>query len=130
MSHSEDEVLHEVKRVPEHLRKVLDLLERWEARVSNVLDSKTEGHLPTDKVAKQISDLAKNSKPIAQEMRAWVDKTDQVVKNMSLEDKLAVSLRLIQGLSKGDRYKFYHRVIQAEKDRKDGGIIMAVTNHG
>lgn len=127
---STDTVIDEVERVPIHLTKVLSMLERWEARVSNELDLVPEGSAPDSKLAKQLGEIAKNSKPIAQELRAWVDKVDKVVKNLSLEDKLKVSLGLIQQLSKGDRLRFYHTLMATEKKRSDDGILLAVTNYG
>lgn len=122
-------VLDEIQRVPAHLTEVLDMLERWRARCSNELDMVKEGHAPPANLAKQLSDIAKTSKPTAMELRAWVGKVTEVQKAMSLEDKLKVSLNLIQKLSRGDRLKFYQHLIQTERSRVDGGVLMVVTNH-
>ena len=127
---SQKTVIDEVQRVPEHLTDVLDILERWRLRVSNELDLVPEGHAPPPALARQLSEISKNSKPIAQELRAWVGKVKETIDTMSLDDKLKVSMNLIQDLSKGDRYKFYAHLIATEKARKDGGIILAVTNYG
>ncbi len=127
---SDKTVIDEVQRVPAHLTALLAMLEKWEARVSNELDKVIEGRAPPPKLAKQLGDITKNSKPIAQELRAWVGKVKEVVDSMSLEDKLKVSLNLIQSLSVGDRLRFYHHLIATEKARKDGKVLLAVTKYG
>ena len=121
-------VIDEIERVPRHLTNILTLLEDWEARLKNELDAAPEGRAPKPGLAKQLSDMSKNSKPIAQELRAWVDKVIEVNKNLSLGDKLKVSAKLIQSLSAGDRYKFYGKLNEMERERGDGGIKLVVTH--
>lgn len=123
-------VIDEVERVPKHLTNLLTMLEEWQARLKNELDLVSPGKAPKPALAKQLSDISKTSKPIAQELRAWVDKVVAVNKGLSLGDKLKVSLKLIQSLSAGDRYKFYEAINEAERERTDGGIKLVVTKHG
>ena len=128
MSDQTRTVIDEIDRVPKHLANVLTMLEDWQARLQNELDvTRNRGKMPTPGLAKQLSDITKTSKPIAQELRAWVDKVIEVNKSLSLGDKLKVSLKLIMTLSAGDRYKFYELINEAERARGDGGIKLVVT---
>jgi hypothetical protein len=121
-------IIDEIERVPKHLVEVLTMLEKWQKLLDNDLDSiSRRGKMPPAGMAKQLSDIAKTSKPIAQELRAWVDKVIEVNQSLSLGDKLKVSLKLIQSLSAGDRYKFYEMVNEHERGRSDGGIKLVVT---
>lgn len=120
--------LDQFDRVPAHLTKVLSMLERWEDRLSTCLDSTVEGHSPDAPLASQLDRISKVSVAMAKELREWQKKRKEVVASMSLEDKLTVAMRLIQGLSVGDRYKFYESVNVIERSRGDGGIKLAVTH--
>ena len=130
MSENTRTVIDEVQRVPTHLTNLLGTLEQWLARVNNELDLTPEGKAPDRDLAKQLGEIAKNSKPIAQELRAWVGKVTEVQKSLSLGDKLKVSLKLIQEMSMGDRIRFYHLITETERVRPDGGIRLVVTTHG
>ena len=119
-------IIDEIERVPTHLTKCLNMLERWEARVSNELDAVKEGHAPDASLARQLSEITKTSTSMAKEMRAWVGKVREAVESLSLEDKIRVSLQLIQGLSMGDRLNTYHHIRQLEEARPDGGVKLHV----
>ena len=121
-------VLDEFDRVPSHLTKLLVLLEHWEERCTNELDAWKPGSIPKAPLASQIDKLAKVSVSMAKELREWQKKRKAVISSLSMEDKLLVSMRLIQGLSVGDRLKFYGKVNEVERSRKDGGIKLAVTH--
>ena len=102
------------------------MLERWERRVSNELDSVSAGSAPKAPLAKQLGQVTKESVTMAKEMRAWVGKVRDTVAQLSIQDKLRVSLSLIQGLGTGDRLKFYAHLAEVEKVRQDGGIDVRV----
>ena len=130
MSESTRTVIDEIQRVPAHLTSLLEMLVKWVSRLSNELDLVPEGASPPRDLAKQMGEIAKTSKPIAQELRAWVGKVTEVQKSLSLGDKLKVSLNLIQELSMGDRLRFYQLVNETERARSDGGIRLVVTRDG
>jgi hypothetical protein len=124
---SKKTIIEEIERVPGHLTKCLDMLERWESRVSNELDATPEGSAPDSGLARQLSEITKTSTSVAKEMRAWVGKVKEVVDSLSLDDKIKVSINLIQSLSLGDRLKAYNHIRQTELGRDDGGIILSVS---
>jgi hypothetical protein len=119
-------IIDEIERVPSHLTRCLDMLERWEARVSNELDCVAAGSAPDAGLARQLAEITKTSTSVAKEMRAWVGKVREAVDSLSQEDKIRVSLNLIQGLSSGDRLKTYQHISQLESARQDGGLVLRV----
>jgi hypothetical protein len=123
-------IIDEIERVPQHLTRCLGMLERWEARVSNELDSVDEGHAPDAGLARQLAEISKTSTSMGKEMRAWVGKVTEVVEKLSLEDKINVSLNLLQELSLGDRLKTYNHLRQLEMNRADGGCLLSVSARG
>lgn len=120
-------IIDEIERVPAHLTKCLSMLERWEARASNTLDALKVGHAPDAGLARQLSEISKTSVSMGKEMRAWVGKVTEVVDSLSLEDKIQVSLNLLQELGLGDRLKVYNHLRQLELDRTDGGCLLSVS---
>ena len=118
-------IINEIERVPTHLTKCLDLLERWEERISTVLDSHVEGHVPKAPLAKQLSDISKVSVAMAKELRAWVGKVTEVVDKLTLPEQADISINFLQKLSVGDRVKAYQSLRERESER-DGGIKLWV----
>jgi isochorismate synthase EntC len=119
-------VLDEVEAVPDHLNQLFSMLERWRQRLDIEYLAVPEGHAPEASLARQLTELSKASVSMAKEMRHWVGKVKDTSRNLSIEDQVKVSLRLIMNLSKGDRLKTYALMKDLEKQSPDGGISIHV----
>lgn len=120
--------MKELMKVPDHLALVLKLVENAAKRIENEMDAVTEGHALPDGLFKQLAELAGKSASLGREMRAWAGKITKHMDDMSLEDRMKMTITFIQDLSAGDRRKLYEYLRDSEANRSDTRVLLHVGN--
>ena len=120
-------ILDEVEEVAQHLTANYNLLKDWRERLETEFLAVSPGSAPPNNLAKQLKELSAQSVNLAKEMRHWIGKVKDTAKKLTLEDQIKVSLRLIMGLSKGDRLRTYALIRDMERNAPDGGIGLHVS---
>lgn len=80
----------------------------------------SEGAGYNDKHGTAAAKLADAHVKLSREIRAWRKSLREGARNMSLEEKLEVTMKFLQDLSLGDRKAFYKKLMELEKNRPDG----------
>lgn len=71
--------------------------------------------------------LADAAKSLSQEARQWSDVQRERAKNRSVADNVALAVRYLASLQKGDRAQAYLQLIASEADRNDGLPLILAT---
>jgi hypothetical protein len=114
--------------VPDHLRLVLKLTKNAAERIENEMALITEGHALPDGLFKQLNELTGKSASLGREIRSWVGKVNKHMDDMSLEDRMKMTITFIESLSTGDRKRLYEFLRDSEVGRSDTRIPLHVGN--
>jgi len=120
--------MKELMEVPDHLSLVLKLVKNAASRIENEMDAITEGHALPDGLFKQLAELAGKSASLGREIRSWVGKVNKHMDDMSLEDRMKMTVTFIHDLSAGDRKRLYEFLRDDEVNRTDTRIPLHVGN--
>lgn len=107
----------DLQEIPETLILVARMVEENRARLETAMGVTGQYDLKHVTGVKALADAAKS---LSQEARQWGDLNRERAKSRSVADNVALAVRYIASLNKGDRAQAYLQLIQTELDRTDG----------
>lgn len=107
----------DLQEIPETLLLVARMVEENRARLEAAMGPTGVYDLKHVTGVKALADAAKS---LSQEARQWGDLNRERAKARSVADNIALAVRYLASLNKGDRAQAYLALIRSESDRVDG----------